>query len=144
MNKRGKIAVLVALILAVGIVIAIKNGGASPATRQPADAPSPSGLPRLVDLGSKSCVPCKMMAPILEELAAEYADTFQVEFIDVNKEPEANKAYRVMLIPTQVFLDAFGNELFRHEGFLSKEDILDKWKELGITLEGKASDHGAQ
>jgi thioredoxin 1 len=38
------------------------------------------------------------------------------------------------VIPTQIFYDAAGRELFRHEGFFGKDDILAKWKELGVSL----------
>jgi thioredoxin 1 len=75
-----------------------------------------------------------MMEPILEELAEEYADKFETVFIDIAQNEEAKEEYSVRVIPTQVFFDAEGNELFRHEGFFSKEDILAKWRELGIDL----------
>jgi len=94
-----------------------------------ADGPA---LPRLVDLGSEGCVPCKKMAPILEELRTEFADRFVVEFIDVWQTPDAGDKYGIRVIPTQIFLDASGKEQFRHEGFYSREDILAKWRELGV------------
>ncbi|MDD5063713.1 MAG: thioredoxin family protein [Phycisphaerae bacterium] len=91
-------------------------------------------LPRLVDLGADKCIPCKMMAPILEEMKKDYAGTINVEFIDVWKNPDKAKEYEISIIPTQIFYDASGKELFRHEGFFSKEDILGKWKEFGVEL----------
>jgi thioredoxin 1 len=66
-------------------------------------------------------------------------------FIDVWENPKAGDPYGIKLIPTQIFLDAKGKELFRHEGFFSKEDILAKWKELGIEFGdggGKATSPG--
>lgn len=92
--------------------------------------------PKLLDLGSKSCIPCKMMAPLLEELTKEYAGRLQVEFIDVWLKENAakGKEYGINAIPTQIFFAPDGKELWRHEGFLSKEDILAKWKELGYDL----------
>jgi len=96
-------------------------------------------LPKLVDLGADKCIPCKAMAPILKELKTEYAGRMDVEFIDVWKNPNAGKAYKIKLIPTQIFFDASGKERFRHEGFYGKEDILGKWKELGVNLKGKVS-----
>jgi thioredoxin 1 len=74
------------------------------------------------------------MAPILEELKKEYAGKMNVEFIDVWENEAAGKEYNVEMIPTQIFYDASGKELFRHTGFFGKEDILAKWKELGVTL----------
>jgi len=91
-------------------------------------------LPRLVDLGSDQCVPCKMMAPILDGLEKEYAGSFIVEVIDVRKDQQAGEEYGIRVIPTQIFYDRAGVEQFRHEGFLSKEAILGKWAELGVDL----------
>jgi thioredoxin 1 len=92
--------------------------------------------PRLLELGSKSCVPCKMMAPIIEELTREYAGKLQVEFIDVWLKENAakGKEYGIAVIPTQIFFAPDGKELWRHEGFISREDILAKWRELGHDL----------
>ena len=91
-------------------------------------------LPRLLDLGADKCVPCKMMAPILADLKNQYAGRMTVEFIDIWKDPDAGEKHAVEMIPTQIFFDAEGKKLFRHTGFLAKEDILAKWKELGVPL----------
>jgi thioredoxin 1 len=91
----------------------------------------PTGIPRLVDLGADKCVPCIAMAPILEELRREYAGRFEVEFIDVWKRREEAGRYGVRMIPTQIFYDGAGKELFRRSGFIGKEDILATWKQLG-------------
>jgi thioredoxin 1 len=88
-------------------------------------------LPRLVDLGATECIPCKLMKPILDDFKANFSDQFKTEFIDVWKNPDAGQQYGISTIPTQIFFDAEGQELFRHEGFISKEDILKKWKEFG-------------
>ena len=145
MSKTLKIVVVAGLVLAVAAIVRIKQqgkGGDSPqslATPAVAATPAASGLPRLVDLGADKCIPCKMMAPILEELKEEYTGKLDVEFIDVWKNPDAGKQYGIQLIPTQIFFDATGKELFRHEGFFSKEDILAKWKEFGVDLSGPSS-----
>jgi thioredoxin 1 len=94
-------------------------------------------LPRLVDLGASKCIPCKMMAPILEDLKTSCKGRMDVEFIDVWKSPDSGREYGVKIIPTQVFFSADGQELFRHEGFFGKEEILAKWKELGVDLGSK-------
>jgi thioredoxin 1 len=142
MSKVWKIAIVVALAAALAVVIINKQRGPSPGTDAGKGAaqvsPPAAGLPRLVDLGSVSCIPCKMMAPILEELKKEYAGRLQVEFIDVMANPDAATPYKISLIPTQVFFDAAGTERFRHEGFFSKDDILAKWKELGVDLSAGA------
>jgi thioredoxin 1 len=106
-----------------------------PRPAQPApQTEAPKKLPRLVDLGADKCIPCKMMAPILEEMKKQYAGKLDVEFIDVWKNKEAADTYNINLIPTQIFFDDAGKERFRHEGFFSKEDILAKWKEFGVDL----------
>lgn len=107
---------------------------AEPSTEKAASTAVNTPLPKLVDLGSGRCIPCKMMAPVLEDLKKEYAGRMQVDFIDVWQNPDAGKKYGIKMIPTQVFYDATGKELFRHEGFISKEDILNKWKQLGVVF----------
>ena len=69
----------------------------------------------------------------------EYKGKLEVVFIDVWKNPDANERYGIKTIPTQIFFDASGKELFRHVGFMSKADILKKWSELGISLDGGTS-----
>ena len=98
-----------------------------------------TGQPRLVDLGASFCIPCIMMAPSLEELKQEYPGRLQVEFIDAWENPGKKKEYDVFFCPTQIFIDASGKELFRHTGFYSKQDILTKWKELGVDLGAPAT-----
>ena len=100
-----------------------------------------TNTPQLLELGSITCVPCKMMAPILDELRKEYSGKLQVRFIDVRKNPEAARQYAISIIPTQVFLDVSGKELFRHEGFFAKQDILSKWTELGYRFEMQLKSH---
>jgi thioredoxin 1 len=104
------------------------------ATPVAVETPKPAALPRLVDLGASKCIPCKMMAPILDELAAEYKGQMEVVFIDVWKDRQAGQIYGIQAIPTQIFFSAEGKELYRHTGFYPKADILAKWKELGVEL----------
>jgi len=99
-------------------------------------------LPHFVDFGAGECLQCKMMTPVLEDLKASYSGMMDVQFIDVWKNPEVGKKYEIFMIPTQIFFDAAGNELFRHEGFIIKEDILAKWKELGVELTVEKKEKG--
>ena len=103
-------------------------------TNAPPQPPEKKPLPKLLDLGAGKCIPCKMMFPVLDELKKEYAGKLEVEFIDVWQNPDAGKQYGIEVIPTQIFYDATGKELSRHIGFFAKEDILAKWKELGMEL----------
>lgn len=159
MNKIAKIVIVVVLIAAVIIVIAIKQYGSSSQVTGPeavkvsaseSDDPqvpaeympkqiTGKGLPVLIDIGAGTCIPCKMMAPILEELKKELEGKLVVQFLDLNKFPDVAQIYGIRVMPTQIFYDASGKELFRHEGFYSKEDILAKWKELGVGLSDPSS-----
>ena len=137
-RRLWRIAVPLLLAATVIVVLATKPGRdavSSAATPAPmvshATSAQPAGIPRLVDLGADKCIPCKAMAPILVELRKEYAGRLQVDFIDVWKNPSAGDPYRIYAIPTQIFFDGDGKELTRHEGFLSKADILATWKRFG-------------
>ena len=91
-------------------------------------------LPKMIDFGKNECIPCKMMEPVLERLKENYSGKFKVEFINIAESPETIDEYGLTGIPTQIFFDAEGKELFRNVGFLPEEDILEKWKELGVEL----------
>lgn len=136
MSKVGKIVAVIFLIVAVIVVVAVKQKSSSSGD---IEALRPEqlvgkGLPALVDLGAGTCIPCKMMAPVLEDLKKEMEGKLQVQYLDVSIYPGLTKVYSIDLIPTQIFYDASGKELFRNVGFISKEDILSKWKELGVEL----------
>jgi thioredoxin 1 len=140
MNKAAKLIIVIVLIAAIAGVAMVKKtqkGANTPAmeVNKPTAMVSVN-LPRLVDLGADKCIPCKMMAPILEELKTKYSSKLQVDFIDVWKNPAEGDKYKIRAIPTQIFYDASGKELFRHEGFFAKEDIIAKWKEFGVDLGG--------
>jgi thioredoxin 1 len=143
MNARIKLLIVGLVCAAVAGALVLKARRAPhapvPAAAPPAapaaipSAPT-AALPRLIDLGADKCIPCKAMAPILDELRTALAARVTVEFIDVWQKPDDAKPYSIKLIPTQIFFDAAGNELFRHEGFFSKEDILLQWEKLGYPM----------
>ncbi len=85
-----------------------------------------------IELGADKCIPCKAMQPVMREIAQEYKGTIQVVFYDVWKTPKYAKNYGIQLIPTQVFIDKKGEEIFRHVGFYPKEDIIKLLKEKHI------------
>jgi thioredoxin 1 len=85
-----------------------------------------------IELGADRCIPCKAMQPIMKEIAEEYAGKIQVVFYDVWKDPAPARKYGIQLIPTQVFIDQSGKEVFRHVGFFDKEEMLSMLKEKSI------------
>ncbi|OGT97727.1 MAG: thiol reductase thioredoxin, partial [Geobacteraceae bacterium GWC2_48_7] len=91
-----------------------------------------SGKPTVADFGARTCIPCKKMAPILEELSRELKGKANVTFTDVWQDNNLGRQYRVQMIPTQIFFDAKGKEIKRHMGFMSKADILKELKALGM------------
>ncbi len=126
-KKAGLVAALVLTVLVGPVSAGAEAPGASP----PSIAATKK-VPRLVDLGANKCIPCKAMAPILEELKKEYAGRMDVQFIDVWKDPDAGKAHGVKIIPTQIFYGPDGKELARHQGFINREQILAQWKAVGV------------
>ena len=141
--SRKQTVILVVGVLAVGAVMALtaRNqqcgcGGCLPFGTGSAtsEGVSQSARPRLLDLGATTCIPCKKMMPVLEELKTEYEGRLDVEFVDVWRLPGVANQYGVQSIPTQIFFDASGKELYRHQGFIAKDDILKKWRELGVDL----------
>jgi thioredoxin 1 len=118
-------------------VAAREDSYANPAPMA-AKAPGETGLPRLVELGGEKCIPCRQMAPILEEVGKTYAGRLVVEKLDVQKAPQLGRRWNVRVIPTQVFLDAQGKEVARHEGFLSREALVAQLSRMGLKAGGAA------
>lgn len=113
-----RIALLcLAVLLGAGLLRA-------PALAAPASPAVPvKGMVTMVDLGAKTCIPCKMMAPILVELEREYRGRAAVVFIDVREDYDAAKRFGIRAIPTQIFYDRTGREVSRHEGFMDKQAV---------------------
>jgi thioredoxin 1 len=90
------------------------------------------GMVTMIDLGAKKCIPCKMMAPILAKLEKEYAGRAAIVFLDVWEDPKPAHRFGIRGIPTQIFFDKEGKEVFRHLGFLSEEEIVRRLKDMGV------------
>ena len=90
------------------------------------------GLVNLVDLGSDYCLPCKMMTPVLTKVEKNYQGKAAVVYIDVDKFPDQVKRFGIRVIPTQIFFDQKGKEVYRHEGFLSEKEIVAQFKKMGV------------
>ena len=113
------------LLASIAAFTGCSNAGESQAAGEVVPGIPVKNTVTLVDLGAKTCIPCKMMAPILEELKEEYKGRAEVIFIDVWDKANDGKAqaFKVMSIPTQVVFDRQGKEVFRHVGFLEKKAI---------------------
>lgn len=141
------IRVAIILMVAAAAVYAIVLSQAGPRTAPAVSATPPatgssaaqgpvqlsSGGVTMIDLGASECVPCKMMAPILEELKEEYAGRADIIFIDVWKDPPQARKYGIRAMPAQIFFNAEGNEVFRHTGFMDKKRIVEILTRLGVS-----------
>lgn len=125
---------LIIIVGATSLHLLSGRSYAAEAKNTPDSKASGSKIPALVDVGSKQCIPCKLMEPVLEELRTEYAGVLRVEFIDVQVDPVRATKLGVRGIPTQIFYDASGKERHRHMGYMTKEGILTAFKRLGIEL----------
>ncbi len=102
------------------------------AADNPLDRALNKDMPVVADFGRKNCVPCKMMKPILEKLKKEYKGRAEVLIIQTDKHPAVTQRVGVRAIPTQIFYDAEGNEVHRHQGFMSRDAIVKKLKDMGV------------
>lgn len=91
-----------------------------------------SGKPSVIDLGARTCIPCKKMAPILEELSDTYRGKANVLFIDVRADNAAAKRFAIQMIPTQIFFDVKGQEVSRHIGFMDRPDLIKGLQAAGL------------
>ena len=87
-----------------------------------------------VELGSVKCIPCKKMQPIMKSIEKKYGGQVKVTFYDVWVDDAPAKKFGIELIPTQVFLDAKGNEIMRHQGFFAEEEIDKFLQSQGLTI----------
>jgi thioredoxin 1 len=90
------------------------------------------GVVTMIDLGAEKCIPCKLMAPIMAKLEKAYAGRAAIVFIDVWKNEEQVGRFGIRAIPTQVFFNENGKEVYRHVGFMSEEDIVAQLEKMGV------------
>ncbi len=81
-------------------------------------------LPVLVDFFATWCGPCKMLAPVLEELEAEYGDKLKIVKVDIDKHIELARQYRVATVPTMMVFE-HGELKDSLIGYRPKEELVD-------------------
>jgi len=92
-----------------------------------------------IELGSVRCIPCRMMQPVMKSVEEKYGDQIKVVFYDVWREEQAiyGQIYNIRVIPTQVFLDKDGKEIFRHEGYFPEKELDDFLQSKGLKVKSK-------
>ena len=90
------------------------------------------GTVTMVDLGAKKCIPCKMMAPIMAKMEKAYEGKAQIIFIDVWENRDQAPRFNIRSIPTQIFFNKKGEEVYRHEGFLKENAIIEQLTKMGV------------
>ncbi len=90
------------------------------------------GMVTMIDLGAKKCIPCKMMAPILDKLEKAYKGKADIVFIDVWENRQQGTRFKIRAIPTQIFFNVQGEEVFRHVGFFDEKSIVKQLDKMGV------------
>lgn len=130
-NQQGRVDMrswryrLLGFICLLGLLIL---GPAWP-TLAPGAAAAP-GKPALYEFGSKYCIPCKEMQKVMADLKTGHGDQVEFRLVYVDEERPLFTQYKIVAIPTQVFLSADGKEVDRHLGALPREEVIKKLKEL--------------
>ncbi len=125
---------LFALALLLGMLLA----GPYLQQSRAADSPqikgieNPKNLPLLLDFGRGVCIPCKMMKPVLEEIAREYDGKLLVKILEIDQYRDLMRQFQVHLIPTQIFIDSKGKIVNRHEGFMDKASVVAVLDRMGV------------
>ena len=123
-----RVTIIIALIFSILFLVV----SASPAFSAGHKNVPVKGMVTMVDLGAASCIPCKMMAPILDKLEKRYQGKAAVVFIDLRYNREALQRFEVQAIPTQIFFDKAGKEVYRHIGYMSEDAIVAQLQSMGV------------
>ena len=125
--------ILLACLMFSLLTVACSKGSSSDwVGATPLEEALANGKPTIAEFGAATCVPCKAMKPILEEIVGEYGDKVNLSFTDVRIHTNIATKYHITLMPTQIFFDSAGQEVTRHVGYWPKEDVLAHLEELGF------------
>jgi thioredoxin 1 len=121
----GTMVLVVTLFLANCSCLATESSAAVP--RVPA-----KGMVTMVDLGASGCIPCEIMAKVVDSLQDQYKGKAAIYFINIRNHPEEAQKFGIKLIPVQIFYDKNGKEVYRHEGVMPQATAVAKLEELGV------------
>lgn len=122
-----------AILIALAICLLLLASCTTPSSQSiPLEQAFSNGKPTLAEFGRGTCIPCKAMKPILDDLSIEYQGRLNVVIVSVDDYRDLTNQHRIMAIPTQIFFDSSGKEIARHIGFLPKEEIIAQLNKMGI------------
>lgn len=90
-----------------------------------------SGQPALIEFGAETCGQCKRMKVVLDAMARRYQGRAHVVQVNVNRDREVTRQFRIMVIPTLVFFDAKGREAGRSYGYMDEVGVASRLHDLG-------------
>lgn len=132
----GVLAIFAVIVLVMSLPATNSESSAPRPTAAAARTNNPSvqgtNLPKLLYLGAGKCESCNQMLPAVQE--AEASGKIIVESIPICERQDDWAKYEVKTVPTEIFYDAAGKEIFRHDGAMTKEAFVAKWKEFGVDL----------
>jgi thioredoxin 1 len=131
--KKSAVAAVVLAVAVLGVPFLLKTFRATDGVTDGGRVAA--GKPRLVDIGSTTCIPCKVMLGVLDQLKQGYGDSLDVKFLDVERDTAEAAPFAIRVMPTQVFLSPDGRELWRHVGVIRADAVIAKWAELGYRIE---------
>ncbi len=143
MNRTTLAALLLTLALA-----SAQGSPAGAADAPPAAPPGPNpitalspaeltaalqgGKPVVMEFGGETCIPCRQMQPVLQEIRTDLDKKGRVHNFWIQTHPEVARQFKVMAMPTQIVFDSKGTEVFRHIGVLPLPEFRKALKEKGI------------
>ena len=91
---------------------------------------APAGGPKILEFDRKLCPICKASERVILAVKDRYPGQFEVEKLYIDEADAVFRRYKVAIVPTQVFLNAAGQEVARHEGVYKEEALIQKLREL--------------
>ena len=90
----------------------------------------PTVSPKILEFDRKFCPICKASERVILAVKDRYPGQFEVEKLYIDEADKVFRRYKVAIVPTQVFLDAAGKEVGRHEGLVKQDALIQKLREL--------------
>ncbi len=135
------------LLITLGVLVLLLPFSATSEAAKRIDlrALQAQGIPVLLEFGRGWCKPCKYMKPILMDMAKAYQGKALITTVDMDANADLVRAFRIRLMPTQVFLTPDGKEFFRNEGVFEREQIMQVFAKMGLPAPqyGPPPPHGA-